>query len=51
VPGCRLLADRAAATDWDLIYVERPGLLHVYPLLPFIPEARSARHATLAFLR
>lgn len=51
VPGCRLLADRAAATDWDLTYVERPGLLHVYPLLPFIPEARSARHATLAFLR
>ena len=51
VPGCRLLADRAATTDWDLTYVERPGLLHVYPLLPFIPEARSARHATLAFLR
>ncbi len=51
VPGCRLLADRAAATDWDLTYVERPGLLHVFPLLPFIPEARSARRATLAFLR
>jgi len=51
VPGCRLLADRAAATDWDLTYVERPGLLHVYPLLPLIPEARSARHATMAFLR
>lgn len=51
VPGCRLLADRAAATGWELTYVERPGLLHSYPLLPFIPEARSARRATLAFLR
>ncbi len=51
VPGCRLLADRAAATDWDLTYVEKPDLIHVYPLLPLIPEARSARHATLAFLR
>ncbi len=51
VPGCRLLADRAAATDWDLTYVEKPDLIHVYPLLPFIPEARGARHATLEFLR
>jgi monoterpene epsilon-lactone hydrolase len=51
VPGCRLLADRAATTDWDLTYVEKPDLIHVYPLLPFLPEARHARHATLAFLR
>lgn len=51
VPGCRLLADRAAATDWDLTYVERPDLLHVFALLPFIPEARVARRVTLEFLR
>ena len=51
MPGCRLLAERAAAAGWDLTYVEQPGLLHVYPLLPFIPEARSAWRTTLEFLR
>jgi acetyl esterase/lipase len=51
VPGCRLLADRAAATDWDLTYLERPDLLHVFPMLPFIPEARTAHRITLEFLR
>lgn len=40
-PQCRLLADRAAEQGWDLRYVEAPGLLHVYPVLP-IPEARRA---------
>jgi len=51
VPGCRLLADRAAASDWDLTYMEAPGLLHAYPLLPLIPEARHAHRHTLEFLR
>jgi acetyl esterase/lipase len=51
VPGCRLLADRAAAADWDLTYLERPDLLHVFPMLPFIPEARTAHRITLEFLR
>lgn len=51
MPGCRLLADRAAGAGWDLTYVERPDLLHVFPLLPFIPEARHARRHTLEFLR
>lgn len=50
VPGCRLLADRAAATDWDLTYVEEPDLLHVYPLLPLIPEARRAWVTAREFL-
>ena len=49
-PGCRLLADRAMEAGWDLTYVERPGLIHVYPLLPFIPEARDAWRRTLEFL-
>lgn len=40
-PQCRLLADRAAAQGWDLRYVEEPGLIHVYPILP-VPEARRA---------
>jgi acetyl esterase/lipase len=51
MPGCRLLADRAAASDWELTYLESPGLLHVFPLLPFIPEARRAHRQTLEFLR
>jgi monoterpene epsilon-lactone hydrolase len=50
-PGCRLLARRAAHADWDLTYVEVPDLIHVYPLLPLIPEARAAWRRTLEFLR
>ena len=38
VPGCRLLADRAAAAGWPLTYVEAPDLIHVYPLLPSSPR-------------
>ncbi|MGD9958525.1 alpha/beta hydrolase [Nocardioides sp.] len=49
-PGCRLLARRAAQAGWDLTYVEEPGLIHVYPMLPFLPEARRAFRQTLAFL-
>ncbi|NHC24814.1 alpha/beta hydrolase [Nocardioides sp. IC4_145] len=50
-PGTRLLARRAAEAGWDLTYVEEPGLLHVYPLLPLVPEARRAWRRTEAFLR
>lgn len=50
VPGCRLLADRAAAAGWDLTYVEAPDLIHVFPMLPFIPEARRAWRTTAEFL-
>lgn len=49
-PGCRLLARRAAEAGWDLTYVEVAELIHVYPLLPFLPEAREARRRTLEFL-
>ena len=41
---------RAREVGWPLTYVEREGLLHVYPLLPFIPEAREAWQQTLEFL-
>jgi len=51
MPGCRLLARRAAEAGWDLTYGEEPDLIHVYPLLPGIPEARRARRRTVAFLR
>lgn len=50
-PGCRLLARRAAESTWDLTYVERPDLIHVFPLLPGLPEARAAWRQTLDFLR
>lgn len=50
-PGCRLLADRAAGSAWELTYVEEPDLIHVYPLLPLVPEARRAWRRTLEFLR
>ncbi len=50
-PGCRMLARRADEAGWDLTHVEEEGLLHVYPILPIIPEARRAFRQTLAFLR
>ena len=30
--------------------VEEPDLIHVFPILPFVPEARVALDRTLAFL-
>lgn len=48
-PQCRELADRAREQGWDLTYVEEPGLLHVYPILP-IPESKRALTRTLGFL-
>jgi acetyl esterase/lipase len=49
-PGCRLLAFRAAEAGWALDYVELPDLIHVFPLLPLIPEARAAWRRTVEFL-
>ena len=50
VPGCRLLVRRAGEAGWDLTYVEEPDLIHVYPILPGIPEARRAWRRTVDFL-
>jgi monoterpene epsilon-lactone hydrolase len=50
-PGCRLLVRRAAEAGWDLTSVEEPDLLHVYGLMPFIPEARRAFDQAVEFLR
>lgn len=49
-PGCRLLARRAVEDGWDLSVVEEHDLIHVYGLLPHVPEARRAFRQTLAFL-
>ena len=50
LPGCRLLARRAAEAGWPLVYVEQPDLIHAYPVLPFLPEARTAFRETVRFL-
>jgi monoterpene epsilon-lactone hydrolase len=50
-PGCRMLARRAAEAGWDLTSIEEPDLIHVYGLLPFIPEARRAFAQVVDFLR
>ena len=50
VPGCRLLARRAAEAGWSLTYVEEPDLIHAFPVLPFLPEARVAFRGTVRFL-
>lgn len=50
MPGGRLLVRRAELAGWPLTYVEQPGLLHVYPILPVIPEARRAWRQTKEFL-
>lgn len=49
-PGCRLLARRAAEAGWDLTSVEEPDLIHVYGLLPGVPEARRAFTRVVDFL-
>ncbi|MCW2736312.1 alpha/beta hydrolase [Nocardioides sp.] len=50
-PGCRLLARRAAEAGWDLTSIEEPDLIHVYGVLPFIPEARRALAQVVDFVR
>jgi monoterpene epsilon-lactone hydrolase len=50
MPGCRLLVRRADEAGWDLTYVEEADLIHVYPILPGIPEARRAWRRTVDFL-
>ena len=51
LPGCRLLADRAAESTWDLTYMERPGLVHVFSIMPLIPEAKQAFDYSVGYLR
>ncbi len=40
-----------AEAGWDLTSVEEPDLIHVYPILPFLPEAARAWRTTTEFLR
>ena len=49
VPQSRAFVERARGAGVDVTYVEEPGLLHVYPLLP-VPEARRAWREVAAFL-
>jgi monoterpene epsilon-lactone hydrolase len=50
-PGCRLLARRAAEAGWDLTAIEEADLIHVYGLLPFVPEGARALRQVRAFVR
>jgi acetyl esterase/lipase len=50
-PGGRLLTRRAREAGWELTSIEEPDLIHVYPILPFLPEARRAWRTTEEFLR
>ena len=43
------MRDQAASAGWDYTYVEEPGLMHVYPLLP-IPEAKRAFEQMVEFI-
>jgi epsilon-lactone hydrolase len=49
-PGGKLLVRRAEEAGWPLTYVEEPDLIHVFPILPFLPEASRAWQQTLTFL-
>jgi monoterpene epsilon-lactone hydrolase len=49
-PGCRLLVQRAAEAGWDLTSVEEPDLIHVYGLLPFVPESARAFRRVAEFV-
>ena len=49
-PGCRLLTRRAHEAGWDLTAIEEPDLIHVYGLLPGIPESARAFDQAVAFL-
>lgn len=50
-PGCRLIVRRAREADWDLTAVEEPDLIHVYGLLPLVPEATRAFRQVTEFVR
>jgi epsilon-lactone hydrolase len=50
-PTCRMLAHRATESGWRLTAVEEPGALHVYSLMPGLPEGRRAFRRTVEFCR
>lgn len=50
-PGCRLLVRRAVEAGWDLTAIEEPDLIHVYGLLPFVPESARAFRQVREFVR
>lgn len=50
VVDARRLAARARREGADLVYVEEPGLMHVYALMQ-LPEGRAARARIASFVR
>ena len=49
LPQVRAVVDRLREADVAVTYVEEPGLLHVYPVLP-VPEAKAARRTIADFI-
>jgi acetyl esterase/lipase len=50
-PACRVLARRAPEAGWRLSSIEEPGGIHVYGIMPGLPEARRAFRRTVEFCR
>jgi epsilon-lactone hydrolase len=50
-PGCRLLARRATKAGWPLTTVEEPDAIHVYSIMPGLPESRRALRRAVEFCR
>lgn len=51
LPDCRLFCEKAQREGVDLEYHEGTGLMHVWPILPFLPEARNARRRIVDFIK
>jgi acetyl esterase/lipase len=45
------LVDRATEAGTPIRLHEAPGMPHVYPLLPFMPEGRAARDVVVELVR
>ncbi len=49
LPQVRAVVDRIREAEVPVTYIEEPGLLHVYPVLP-VPEAKAARRTIADFV-
>lgn len=47
----RQLVERVRAVGGEITYLEAPGMQHVYPVLPLLPEAHKAKRKIAALLR
>jgi monoterpene epsilon-lactone hydrolase len=50
VTDSRQLVERIHALGGEIDYLEAPGMQHVYPVLPLLPEARAAKRRIIELL-